>query len=549
MKWKAKLPAESPAEEDQLPSRKWKVKQVPSSARSAVLSAEDEEIIAEERDVSEGSVDDVPIVKWKAAVPVDDDASPPMVKWKAKMPAETQGSDDVPVVRRKAKMPEETHGSDDIPVVQRKAKIPEETHGSSDVPVVKWKAKMPTETQGSDDVRWKAKMPVETQGSDDVPVVRWKAKMPAETQGSDDVPVVRRKAKMPAETQGSDDVPVVRRKAKMPAETQGSDDVPVVRRKAKMPAETQGSDDVPVVRRKAKMPAETQGSDDVPVVRRKAKVPQGSDGWKVKMPAETHGSDNVSVPRRKAKLPEDPRYSDVGKLKAKMPQNVKSGTTMLPRSDDVPVVKSKASTNDGPNPQRHRKIAKMPVDDYSSSEGTPSHSTSHLVSSPPHSPVISPSHTPRKSLSRRSSFSESRSPSPPSISPHVRRAIASPILSRRTPSPSRGLVGSLNARVSPGASPVLQQKHLHYISSNHQSPATGTSPSRSFTSGITSSGPTGHMSRIRTPRSQSTGKVKTSSPLKGLTPPGERKHKRTLPMGPPDVTTGGQQFTPTSNKK
>lgn len=526
VKWKARLPAEpSPSpgedlEEDLAPTRNWKVKQVPSfggqdggieergideelgsSGQHMVPQGShrppNKQIRQENRRVDTGEN----VVKWKARVPVndDDDETPsdvPVVKWKAK---------DVPVVKWKAKVPAEDSQNDDIPVVRRKAKKPEEAAPSSDVPVVKWKAKMPRENQGSD-----------------VPVVMRKARVPEEAQTSSP-PIGQKTARVPHDDPA--DVPVVKWKAKMPQNGQNSDtgkkaeedNIPVVKWKAKMPQE--GSE-VPVVRKKARMPEENQ-SPDVPVAK-----------WKAKMPADNQASD-VPV-SRKAAVPSD---------------------SLKPQGQH---------RSNAHSPKGIRKVARMPAQDLEttavqSSNKAPEPTLPEPVT-PPISPVSSPVHQPqeeethksKKPLSRCSSFSESRSPSPPSISPQVRMAIASPVLSRRTPSPSRsslaGSLGSLSgARQSPSAtSPALQPRNLQQymtgggLGGQQHSPAT----SRSFTGGIPSPSPAG--SKLRTPRLQSTGLVKTNSPLKGLTPPGERKAKRMLPPSP---DTGRSRSRERTNKR
>ena len=529
VKWKARLPAESPSpslsepsEEDVVPARKWKVKQVPSHEENHLQPGE--EVAAGggsprlspqgrlarptqrpvQQDTREEDDDEVPVVKWKARVPDDESSSDvPVVKWKAKVPQENS-------VPKRAKMPAEAPESD-VPA-KRRAKVPED--GAA--PVVRRKARMPEEPQNSDVpvVKWKAKMPEEPQNPD-VPVVKWKAKVPADDPQSSP-PMGRRKPRVPENSQPSD-VPVVKWKAKMPEDPQISSQT-VVRKKAKMP-----EDDVPVVKWKAKMP-QGEPSSDVPVVKWKASSPAGST--------------------ESLKMRHSPK-----ELKRSL-QNAKG--LRAPRK--VATMPSNGDATTSPAQHAAESVQLPPV----------SHSTPHQPTTPPSSPTFSPvvsasdlssQSEPQvtKSLSRRSSFSESRSPSPPSISPQVRMAIASPILSRRTPSPSRGLagsMGSLNSRQSPVASPSLQQKHLQYIGGGQQSPVMG----RSLAS-ASSPGSGGHISRIRTPRSPQPGMVKAGSPMKGLTPPGERKQKRMLPSGPFSAGKGQErggrsnQSTPTSSNR
>ena len=235
---------------------------------------------------------------------------------------------------------------------------------------------------------------------------------------------------------------------------------------------------------KAKLPGDTP--EDPAMLQRRPKVPENTPS--------PHGS----LGRKKGKLPQ----TGVGKWKANTPED---------QYADVPIV------------TRNARMLPSVDTSYDSQSRSP----------PLTPPQLSPTHEappPSKPLSRRSSFSDrSRSPSPPSISPQVRRAMGSPILSRRTPSPSRGF----NARLSPSASPGMQQKYVANV---------GTPGSRSFT-GMPLSGPGavagGQGSRLRTPRSQSTGIVKTSTPMKGLTPPGERKGRRMLPSAPSRSPEGG----------
>lgn len=547
VKWKAKVPDEpSPsslsADDDITPSRKWKVRQVPSENHHNLAVNEEEMAIADV--VAAGGThrrgrpaqtrrqdgEDVPVVKWKAKMPPDQDSSPssddvPVVKWKAKVPQETAASEkrakmppaevqgsDVPVVKWKARMP----GDNEEPAARRKAKVPEDS-GGSDVPVVKWKAK--------------ARVPEDS----NVPVVRSKV---LEDVQSPDVPVIKWKGKTPREG----NAPVIRRKAKMPEEpgSQASD-VPIVKWKAKMPDDSQSPNSF-AMRKKAKGPAVNHQAEDVPVAR-----------WKAKMPAE-NGQPFV---KKRAKPPED-QTSDVPivKWKAKMPHpdNEIPNSRLKVASSSAEGLKQNHSSLSPKGYRSPRKVAAMPSS--RSSEDVAPHSRSQRNTSPPtppHSPVSSSTQLPQdepapsKPLSRRSSFSESRSPSPPSISPQVRMAIASPILSRRTPSPSRSLTSSLSSltsRQSPVASPVMQRRQLQYIGGGggQQSPGT----SRLFT-GAPSPIPGGHVSRIRTPRSQSA----VNSPLKGLTPPGERKHRRVLPSGPSSESVGrnrSNQSTPTGRR-
>ena len=388
-------------------------------------------------------------------------------------------------------------------------------------------------------VKWKAKkVPEEDlQHSDDVPVVKWKAKkVPEEdSQHSDNVPVVKWKGKkVPEEDlQHSDDVPVVKWKAKkVPEEdSQHSDNVPVVKWKGKkVPEEDSQHSDVPVVKWKAKQVPEedSQHSDDVPVVKWKAK----------KVPEEDSQHSDVPVVKWKAK-----------KVPEKQPQH-----------SDVPVVKQKANSSSAkglPKVNKNQaRVAKIPAGDKSvHHEPSNVHpvdkkpqslqkSRSHQLPSPS-SPALSPVHslshqtqdnseTPRKSHSRRSSISDSRSPSPPSISPQVRMAIASPILSRRTPSPSRGLAGG-GPRQSPSSSTAMHPKQLQYLGGGQHSSLASRPPS--------GTGSVGHGSRIRTPRSQSASGVKTGSPMKGLTPPSDRKQKRVLPTPPSSAESPGRSRT------
>ena len=594
VKWKAKMPVDSsssPAEdleEDPAPKRKWKVRQVPSSSGNGTTedelersghhaTAQGPQQRAQNR---QGNSETVPVVKWKARVPVDDDddedESPsdvPVVKWKAKMPQENS---DVPVVKWKAKMPAEDTQNDDIPVVRRKAKKPDEAIPTSDVPVVKWKAKVPDEGQNSDVpvVRKTAGKKAQISSEeDDVPVVKWKARMPQDGQNSvspgsqrravkeDDVPVVKWKARVP-----QDGSPSTRKKAQVPAE---EDDVPVVKWKARMPQDGQNSlspgpkkkaaqeDDVPVVTWKARVPQDEQNSVS-PGTRRKAQVPTEEDDvpvvkWKAKMPQQ---EPSAPAARRKARMPEDNQNSDdpVVNRRVKAP----SDPSAADPSDNLRPQEDQRQAHSPRGVRKARKVARVPAEDLITSTEVarvrspredlpptlPEPVTPPL--SPPLSPIGSPAHQtqddepykPKKPVSRHASFSESRSPSPPSISPHVRMAIASPVLSRRTPSPSRSSLtaslGSLSSRQSPSASPIVQARQLQqYMSGGGlgapQQQQNSPASSRSFTGSIPSPGSGG--SKLRTPRSKSTGVVKTNAPMKGLTPPGERK-KRMLPPSP-----------------
>lgn len=545
VKWKAKDPSEpgslsslsAPSEGNAVPSRKWKVNQVPATAGGLENHHSDEEIATAEVAAVEGNHSLQRRSRATRPAPQrqdDNEEDVPVVRWKAKMPEEESPHSDVPVVKWKAKAPQEATAT------EKRTKMPVESHGS-DVPVVKWKAKMPAEDSDVPVVR-RAKMPEDARGSD-VPLVKWKARVPesgddpvvrrrADDAQSSDVPVVKWKAKMPAE----DVSPAVRRKAKMPEETS---DVPVVKWKAKMPEDSQPSNS-PGMRKKAKAPPENHQASDVPVIKWKAKMPAEDGQPSLKKRPKVLEASDVPVVKWKAKMPPQPD-DEASEARWKASNPTSSMESLKPH-------RQKHSSLSPKRTRSPRKVATMPDEDTTQdSEDLPaSHSSHHQTmpsSSPPHSPTTVSSTqlpesepAPAKSLSRRSSFSESRSPSPPSISHQVRMAIASPIMSRRTPSPSRSLtasLSSLNSRQSPIASPVMQQRHLHYISGGQQSPGTN----RSFT-GAPSPIPGGHVSRVRTPRSQQSGVVKTSSPMKGLTPPGERKHRRVLPSGPSSESVG-----------
>ena len=532
-------PGSSPdlSEDDQLQHRKWKVKQVPSAVEDEKHNGSEtagrnftggDKIhrVTKSTEVTEELPSpEIPVAKWKVNIPQDDDipitnsreirskvppgeskeSDVPVVKWKkVKMPEESQNSD-VPVVRKKAKLPENSQSAD-VPVVKWKAKVPDD----SDVPVVKWKAKMPEESHNPDlpVVRKKAKGPENSQ-SPDVPVVKWKPKMP-----NDSSTPVFRKPKLPEDSHSSD-VPVIRKKVKMPEESQKSD-VPVVRRKAKVPQDSHNSD-VPVIRKKAKMPGNSQ-SPDVPIVK-----------WKAKMPEDSHNSDAPVIrgkesPALEISNPQGLQRSPKGHRRkiAKMPAGDRTSSDEYLHSHSAPNIQPGEESVRASRYSSHQAKLQSVLSSLNSQQ---------LEQQEPSQHDNGESETVPKSGSRRSSFSESRSPSPPSISPQVRIAMGSPILSRRTPSPARsqtGSMSSLNARQSPAGSPALQRKQLQMLSGNQQYHSLPrTSPGGSG-GGIPSPSSPNHRSKLRTPRSQSASIVKTNAPMKGLTPPSDRK-KRVLP--------------------
>ena len=505
--WKAKVPPEDEVEEEVVPQRKWKVKQVSSVAPASQIVLGDpvnhESTGTEESSMLPGKQmkparsgeSDVPVVKWKAKMPSDaaapsrkvispEDADVPVVKWKAKIPSDAAAPSrkvispedaDVPVLKRKAKMPS------DVAAPSRKVISPED----ADVPVVKWKAKMPSDAA---EPSRKVISPEDT----DVPVLKRKAKMPSDAAAPNrkvispedaDVPVLKWKAKMPTDTSTS------RKKAVSPEDS----DVPVAKWKAKMATDTANS------RRKAVSPEDS----NFPEVKGKAKMPIDHS---IEENSDSHHSPNLAL------------KSQGGQLQRSLPKNVRNVRSQAKVPNSSAHTTSNGMTSDATHSvcDNNTRISRYASHHQDNSP------LSSLVSSPgQHPPGDDTSH---KSLSRRSSFSDSRSPSPPSISPQVRMAIASPVSRRRTPSPAR------RKRQSP--SPVHQRKQIQLLSMNHQLiPGSRSSP------GIPSPG-----NKLRSPRSHHAsgspaggGLVKGGSPISGLGSSNDRKQKRMLPSPPPSA--------------
>ena len=577
VKWKAKVPPSDGSPED-VPVVKWKAKVPPSDG-----SPEDVPVVKWKAKVppSNGSPEDVPVVKWKAKVPPSN-GSPedvPVVKWKAKVPPSDGSPEDVPVVKWKAKVPPSDGSPEDVPVVKWKAKVPPSNGSPEDVPVVKWKAKVPPSDGSPEDVpvvKWKAKVPPSNGSPEDVPVVKWKAKVPeskplnrnsSSPESSDSE---RFRSKGPTGT--TEAIPVVKwKKAKVPPESSPQSNGRLANQKTRNTAKS-GSESaagIPVVKWKDRIPTEPESTT------RKSSSPESSDALKTnsRMKSPAAKGSMLKVKKAGLKVPAGPRQKSASPERSEVP--VVKWKVKMPDSqvhEDKSIKNPSSSTGKGKTkgtPQQHvsrltqenlnHHAAGSPSQDReeqfqrssrsrksrgripatnSHSDMPPevsrvSHSSSHQsnssLSSESFSPArqISTDDLTQKTHSRRSSFSDSRSPSPPSIAPHIRMAIGSPVSRRRTPSPAR-MSASLN-RQSPNHSPALQQKHFQLLMKNHQSlPGSSSSP------GIPSPG-----LKIRNPHSPASsvpssggGSIKGGAPIRGLTPPNSDKKRRLLPASP-----------------
>ena len=500
VKRKAKVSSDESVEEVP-PRRKWKVKQVPS------VSPGDVHQVAS--DMEESPQRDVPVVKWKAKMPLDDVSveGTPVVEWKAHKAEEklTAGlTTDLPVKKWKINMPADSEISED-----------------SDVPVVKWKAKMPP----ADSTAQRNKA-ISSEDSD-VPVIKWKAKMPTDTA------VSKRKAK------GEEpDVPVVKWKAKMPAETSPSrgeiispedSDVPVIKWKAKMPKRKTVSPevtDVPLVKLKARSPVDhkEQHSSDVRHSSSSALKPQGGGQARLHSPKNVRSrlkgpSTGAHSPRNSGHSPSSPSTGGHSPSSPRNGDHSPSSPSTDARSPNKSAHSpSNSVISDAPHTvgEESARISRL-----ASHQQTRS-SSSSPVKQPPEQEVA----TKTTSLSRRSSFCDSRSPSPPSISPQVRMSMGSPVSRRRTPSPARAMSGTRRRQSS---SPVARRKRMQLLATNHQLiPATTSTPGLQTPS-----------SKLRNPRSHSAisatvggGLVKPGAPMVGLARPSDLKQKRVLPNTP-----------------
>ena len=531
-----------PPPDQDVPVVKWKKPVIPSDEES--LESFPEDLVGKQRQrnlpPSGGAAHDVPVVKWKKPVMPSDEESlesapgDTLINLRGR---EAPASEDVPIVKwKKPLMPSDEESleslSEDAVPNRRRLKAPPR-ESLQDVPVVKWKKPvMPSDEDSIESLS--VGDPVSKEmgraGDDDIPVVKWKKPvMPSSQEPPSGKPSpkgvkaaagkARGTARLSPQSAAAADVPVVKWKAKSPRDspvrnstspesldTQNSAN----KTKTKKAGDSMPKQQRPVKKDGLKLPADSK---------RKVVSPEGPEArrYKVKMPADSSTQQQQQSKlggaggKAKSRLSPQTHGSNVGKQP--------SPTSTLSKNKELQF----ASARKNKGKESPSVSSDTPPDFHRESRRSKQESI-NLVSSELASPTRYPSTddvTSYKSSSRRSSFSDSRSPSPPSIDPHIRMAINSPVTRRRTPSPARAAAAAGFSRLSSGQSPVFHQKQLQRL--NQGLPRPGGM-------GLSSIG----SSKLRGPKS---GLMKGGSPVKGLASSSGDKRRRQLPAFP-DSTAG-----------
>ena len=533
-----------PPPDQDVPVVKWKKPVIPSGEES--LESFPEDLVGKQRQrnlpPSGGAAHDVPVVKWKKPVmPSDEESleSAPGDTLVNLQGREAPASQDVPIVKwKKPVIPSDEESleslSEDAVPNRRRLKAPPR-ESLQDVPVVKWKKPvMPSDEDSIESLS--VGDPVSKEmgraGDDDIPVVKWKKPvMPSSQEPPSGKPSpkgvkaaagkARGTARLSPQSAAAADVPVVKWKAKSPRDspvrnstspesldTQNSAN----KTKTKKAGDSMPKQQRPVKKDGLKLPADSK---------RKVVSPEGPEArrYKVKMPADSSTQQQQQQQSKlggaggkaKSRLSPQTHGSNVGKQP--------SPTSTLSKNKELQF----ASARKNKGKESPSVSSDTPPDFHRESRRSKQESI-NLVSSELASPTRYPSTddvTSYKSSSRRSSFSDSRSPSPPSIDPHIRMAINSPVTRRRTPSPARAAAAAGFSRLSSGQSPVFHQKQLQRL--NQGLPRPGGM-------GLSSIG----SSKLRGPKS---GLMKGGSPVKGLASSSGDKRRRQLPAFP-DSTAG-----------
>jgi len=521
----------------EVPVVKWKRPVVPSDEEH--LESDPGDSIANQQGRKAPPSQDVPVVKWKRPVVLSDEESAPAESHPNQRGRKAPSSQDVPVVKWKKPMvpSDEESFSEDIVPNKQKLKAPP-CESPQDVPVVKWKKPVvPSDEDSVESLSEDSASKRTGRAPDDVPVVKWKKPvMPSSQESPSQVPGGKSSSKgvkgagdhkargtarlspQSAAAAATADVPVVKWKARSPggspvrnSSPESLDTTQTSANKAKTKKAGESMLKQRLVKDGLKLPTDSK---------RKVASPEGSEGrrYKVKMPADSStelqqdkavaaGKLGGAGGKAKSRLSPQTHNSNVGKQP--------SPTSSLSKNKELQFSsarknKGKASSSTTASPHDN-----TPPDIPRESRQSKQESSSCV---PPE--LASPAHYPStddvtsyKSSSRRSSFSDSRSPSPPSIDPQIRMAINSPVTRRRTPSPARAAASF--SRQAPGQNPVFHQKQLQRLNQGLSGPGG---------MGVSSVG-----SKLRGPKS---GLIKGGSPVKGLTSPASDKRRRQLPAFP-----------------
>ena len=502
---------------------------------------------------SGGQAEHIPVVKWKKPVVPSDDSitDEPVTRRKARLPPSEEPANDVPVVKwKRPVVPSDEESIPDEPVTRRKARLPPSEEPANDVPVVKWKRPVvPSDEESIPDepvTRRKARLPPSEEPANDVPVVKWKRPVvPSEKQEVESVPVVKWKVQESSKSTSQNKHRVADLKARSPPE--------LVARKSSSPESLDSQKSGRRIRtanqnmrsmqdRKARSPADLHARNssspeslDLRNTKgKKSSLPSGqrrlvkkevlkapTDSNRKSLSPENSG---MSAQSYKARLPAGSREQhEKPSLKMGMPPK-RGGSRVSPQQQNGRAVQSSPSNSYAssslPKPEEiqstssRRSKAREAVLNSPGNASVPdilrSSRSKQQKSNGSLSPELISQEISRKPSSRRSSFSDSRSPSPPSIAPHIMKVAGSPMMRRRTPSPARAAAN----KPSPNQSPALQQKQQLKLLTNQALSGPHLTPNLG--------------SKLRTPH---TGLAKGGTPVKGLIAPGDKK-RRLLPLSP-----------------